>query len=113
MADIRARSISPQKERLALWMMALEREQIVAVAYREDLLKKRLARLDVPEDLRQIIRRALIWAWRDEEMHAVYIRGALFRLDDRLIALHAWLQHFGGAVGGWASSVRHHLSWGD
>lgn len=113
MADIRARTKSPVKERLALWMMALEREQIVAVAYREDLLQKRLAKLDVPEDLRAVIRRALIWAWRDEEMHALYIRGALLRLGDRLIALSAWAQHFAGAIGGWASSIRHHLSWQD
>ena len=37
----------PDAERERLWLLALEREQVVAVAYREDFMAERLA--DLPD----------------------------------------------------------------
>jgi hypothetical protein len=31
----------------------------------------------IPQDVRTLIHHALVWAWKDEEMHAIYIRGAI------------------------------------
>lgn len=101
----------PQGERLHLFLLALEREQIVSVAYREELIEQRLSTLDVPADVRELIRHALLWAWKDEEMHAVFVRGAILRLGGTLLRLRAFSEQMAGAIGGWAASVRHHLPW--
>src|SRR6202167_1311967 len=69
----------PGAERERLLMLALEREQIVAVAYREEAVAGRVAALDVGEDARAVIRQTLVWIWKDEQLHAEYIRGALLR----------------------------------
>jgi hypothetical protein len=42
----------PQLERQRLLLLALEREQIVAVAYREEAVAGRVAALDIGEDAR-------------------------------------------------------------
>ena len=55
------------------------------------------------------MRHALLWAWKDEEMHAVYIRGVLLRLGSLPLRVRTYLQQAAGGVGGWAASVRHHL----
>jgi uncharacterized protein (DUF362 family) len=94
----------PEEEERRLWLLALEREQLVSVAYAEDRLRSRLESL--PGEVRRLARAALAWVWRDEEMHAVYIRGALLRLP----GAHAGtrLTQAGGAVAGWASTVLQH-----
>jgi len=53
----------------------------------------------------------LIWAWRDEEMHTIYIRGALLKVGNRLLRWKTFGQQLGGLVGGWAGSVRQHVLW--
>jgi uncharacterized protein (DUF362 family) len=58
------------------------------------------------------MRHALIWAWRDEEMHSIYIRGALLKYGGALLRMKAFAQQMGGLVGGWAGSVRQHVPWG-
>jgi uncharacterized protein (DUF362 family) len=57
------------------------------------------------------MRHALIWAWRDEEMHSIYIRGALLKYGGPLLRMKAFGQQMGGLVGGWAGSVRQHVPW--
>ena len=36
--------------------------------------------MPLDDDVRELIAHALLWAWKDEEMHAIYVRGALLRL---------------------------------
>jgi uncharacterized protein (DUF362 family) len=103
----------PGREMVKLCLLSLEREEIVAIAYREDALGKRLARMPVADDVREIAGHALLWAWKDEEMHAIYVRGCLLRLGSPWLRLRALQHQAAGAVGGWASSVRQHVRWSD
>src|SRR5262249_28286860 len=54
-------------------------------------------------------RRALIWILKDEEMHAIYIRGVIFKFEKSVPRVLAFLKQIAGSVGGWASSVRQHV----
>ena len=103
----------PREEMLDLFLLALEREEIVAIGYRETAITRRLAAMPIPSEVREILRHALIWAWKDEEMHAIYIRGAILRLAGPLLRLRAYTRQLGGGVGGWASSVLMHARWRD
>src|SRR5262245_42481188 len=102
---------SAADELVALCLLALEREELVAVGYREDVLAPRLASLRVPDDVREIIHHALVWTWRDEEMHAIYVRGALLKLAKWPLRVSAFSRQLAGAVGGWSASVRQHVKW--
>jgi uncharacterized protein (DUF362 family) len=101
----------PRDELIALCLMALEREELVTVGYREDLMNRRLVSMPLSEPVRELIRYALIWTWRDEEMHTIYIRGALLNFGNRLLRWKTFGQQLGGLVGGWAGSVRQHVRW--
>ncbi len=102
---------SPQDEIVALCLLALEREELVAVGYREDLVRQRLASMRVSNEVREIIQHALIWAWKDEEMHAIYVRGALLRLGSWPLRVRTFGRQAAGVIGGWSASVRQHVSW--
>jgi hypothetical protein len=101
----------PDDHLIRLCLLALEREEIVSIAYREDRIMARLARMPLEESIRRIIHHALLWAWKDEEMHAIYIRGAIFRLGSRALRARALAKQTAGAVGGWSSAVMQHLPW--
>lgn len=103
----------PELEFMHLFLMALEREQIVSVAYRESLIADRLDRMPIDPETRSMIRHALMWAWKDEEMHAIYIRGAILRLGRIRLRLQAFVTQAAGALGGWAASVNQHARWRD
>ncbi len=103
----------PLHELLHLFLLALEREEIVSVAYREGLIVRRLAAMPLDPKTREVIRHALIWAWKDEEMHAVYVRGAIVRMGSRLLSARAFLRQLAGAAGGWSSSIQQHARWRD
>jgi uncharacterized protein (DUF362 family) len=103
----------PDEEMIRLFLLALEREEIVSIGYRENILTGRLERMPVPEEVRQLIRHALLWAWKDEEMHTIYIRGAILKLGRPLLRLRAYQRQLAGAVAGWSSSVRQHSRWSD
>src|SRR5262245_44063664 len=103
----------PREEMLHLFFLTLEREEIVAVAYRESLIAARLAAMPLPDDVRELIHHALVWAWKDEEMHSIYIRGAILKLGNRLLRWQAFLRQTAGAIGGWATSVQQHVRWTD
>lgn len=103
----------PAEEMIRLFLLALEREQIVSIAYSEDVLNIRLRSLQVPDEAREIFRSALVWAWRDEAMHAIYVRGALIKQRNLALQMLALIRQSAGAVGGWAASVRQHLKWSD
>src|SRR4051794_37742359 len=72
----------PRKELVILFLTALEREELVSTGYRESLMTERLKTLHVSSHVREIIRHVLIWIWKDEEMHTIYIRGAILRLGN-------------------------------
>jgi uncharacterized protein (DUF362 family) len=101
----------PRDHMVRLCLLALEREELVSIAYREEHIAARLAKMPLPDDVRRTIRHALMWAWKDEEMHAIYIRGAIFRLGSRRLRATAFAKQFAGALGGWSSSVLQHLRW--
>lgn len=101
----------PRAELIGLCLMALEREELVTVGYREELMTRRLADMPLSEPVRELISHALIWAWRDEEMHTIYIRGALLKLGSPILRMKTFGQQFGGMLGGWAGSVRQHVPW--
>jgi uncharacterized protein (DUF362 family) len=101
----------PKDELIGLCLLALEREELVSVGYREELMTQRLSAMPIPPAVRELMRHALIWAWRDEEMHSIYIRGALLKYGGPLLRMKAFGQQMGGLVGGWAGSVRQHVPW--
>src|SRR5882724_3482292 len=104
---------NPRREMIRLCLLALEREEIVSVAYREERMLSRLQSMPIAQELRNIVHHALLWAWKDEEMHAVYIRGMILKLGGRRLRAMAYSRQMAGALGGWASSVRQHVRWKD
>jgi hypothetical protein len=73
----------PRREMIRLLLLALQREEIVAVGYREAMIAHRLQAMPIGPQLCELIQHAMCWAWKDEEMHAVYLRGAILRLGSR------------------------------
>jgi uncharacterized protein (DUF362 family) len=100
-----------RQQTVRLLLLALEREELVTIAYREALIMHRLQQMPISGEVRELIRHSLIWAWKDEEMHAVYLRGALLKLGNPLLRARTYLQQVVGAVAGWSSSVRQHVRW--
>jgi len=103
----------PRREMIRLCLLALEREELVSIAYREELMVKRLAAMPVHPDVREIVHHALLWAWKDEEMHAIYIRGMILKLGSRRLRAMAYSRQMAGGLGGWAGSVRQHVRFRD
>lgn len=98
----------PDLQRVHLLMLALEREQIVAVAYREEAVAGRLTELQVDAATRALIRQTLVWIWKDEQLHAEYLRGELLReggLGSQAVVYGRVLQ---GALSGWTSATANH-----
>jgi uncharacterized protein (DUF362 family) len=100
-----------ERELRALYLLTLEREQLVTVAYAGSALQGRVDALDAPEEIRDVVRHALFWAARDEDMHTVYARGVLFRRGENALVVRTFAQQLGGFVAGWASAVAQHVSW--
>lgn len=103
----------PRRLMIRLFLLALEREEIVSVGYSEELIAGRLKSLPISEEEREIIRHALLWTWKDEEMHAIYIRGAILKIGSFPLRVRAFLTQVAGALGGWSTSVRQHVRWSD
>src|SRR3989442_10315928 len=94
-------------------LLAFEREQVVTTGYREDVIAERLAAMPIGDAARNVIRHALLWVWKDEEMHTIYVRGALLKLGSVRLRVTSTIQQLTGWIGGWASSVQHHVRWRD
>ncbi len=101
----------PRREMVRLLLLGLEREEIVAVGYREAMIARRLETMPIGPQLRELIQHALTWAWKDEEMHAIYLRGAILRLGSRSLKARAYFRQVAGAIAGWSSSVQQHVRW--
>jgi uncharacterized protein (DUF362 family) len=98
----------PEAERKKLLMLALEREQIVAVAYREEAVAGRVAELPVGDELRALFHQTLVWIWKDEQMHAEYLRGELLRLGGLGSSAVVYGRQVQGAISGWTSATSNH-----
>jgi len=103
----------PDREMLRLCLLALEREENVAVAYSDAIVRRRLSAMALPDDVCEVIRRALVWVWQDEDMHAIYVRDALLSLGSPVVRVRTLWQQTAGAVGGWTVAVRQHRRWRD
>jgi len=101
----------PRALLVRLFLLALEREEIVSIAYRESVMATRLRDLALPAEVKDLIRHALLWAWKDEEMHAIYIRGAILKTGHPLLRGQAFLKQIAGGIAGWATSVQQHVRW--
>lgn len=99
----------PAEEKHQLLLLALEREQIVAIAYRDDVVAARLTELSVSDALRAVIRQTLVWIWKDEELHAQYLQGALMEAGGAEAMLVAFGRQLQGALAGWVTSTEHHV----
>ena len=98
----------PETERTHLRLLALEREQIVAVAYREEAVAGRVASLEVRTDVRALIHQMLIWIWKDEQLHAEYLRGRLLRTGGAGSRAVVYGRQLQGALSGWVSATSNH-----
>ena len=58
----------PRSEIIRLFLLALECEELVSVGYRESLMERRLAVMPIPENVREVIHRTLVWIWKDAEL---------------------------------------------
>lgn len=103
----------PRREILKLLLLSLEREAIVSVGYREEAILRRLCAMPVSEEVRELVHHALLWAWKDEQMHEIYMRGAVFKYGSARLRLLAFASQFAGSLGGWAASVRQHVRFTD
>ena len=89
-------------------LLSLEREQVAAIAYSEDLLIHRLTELDVSPEIAELLRRVILWVQRDEELHAQYLRGLLVRTQTSIPTAFVFMRQLFGGVSGWVSAMRHH-----
>lgn len=96
----------PARERSRLMLLALEREQIAAIAYDDAFIVERVARLRADPVVRDLVRHALIWAWKDEELHTLYVRGRLLAAKGHRLRIHA--RQAQGLASGWVAATRHH-----
>jgi hypothetical protein len=101
----------PAEEIAHLLLLSLEREGLVSVAYREEMMLHRLRDAPLPDEARSLIHHALLWAWKDEEMHTIYLRGAFLKAGNLPTRARALMRQAAGNTGGWASSVRQHVRW--
>lgn len=102
---------NPRRELIQLFMLALEREELVSIGYRESLMQQRIAAMPVAEEVKDLLKHSLIWIWKDEEMHTIYIRGAILKLGGWRLRVQAFMTQAAGGVGGWAGSVLQHTRW--
>ena len=102
------RSVAPKLSARSSSSSHLEREQIVAVAYREEAVAGRVVQLDVGDHLRALLHQTLVWIWKDEQMHAEYLRGELLRLGGLGSSAVVYGHQIQGAISGWTSATSNH-----
>ena len=100
----------PASEYQRLASLALEREQLVSYAYRDDILGRRLDGLIAPVDVVEVMRHAFTQVWRDEEAHTVLIRGTMLgAAGDAASVARTTIEQTAGWLAGWSSALKHHV----
>jgi len=105
------------QELLELLLVALEREQMVNVSYNDAWFLQRLERMGCGSDVevQEVMLHALRWLWMDEQMHTIFVRGALLQLARmnkfRWLSLRVLASTIQGSIGGWSSAVYSHVPW--
>jgi len=100
----------PDGEYQRLAMLALEREQLVSYAYREDILGQRLDGLIAPPEVVEVLRHAFTQVWRDEEAHTVLVKSTLVGSSRSSTGLaRATVEQTAGWLAGWSSALKHHV----
>jgi len=97
---------------IRLCLLALEREELVSVAYREDLIAKRLASMPVNNGSRDCPPRAGVGVERRGNARDLHPRPDP-EARQPPPACDSLCPADGGRVGGWAGSVRQHVQWRD
>jgi len=101
---------NPAGEYRRLARLALEREQLVSYAYREDILGRRLEQLVAPTEIIAVLQHAFTQVWRDEEAHTALIRGTLIGGEAVPGGLGlTMIEHTSGLLAGWSSALKHHV----
>ena len=101
----------PDREILSLYLLALEREENVVVAYDDEVLGRRLAAMQIPAGVRDLMRYALARVRRDEQAHVLDAQTALLQLGRPMVRVHKLIHETAGAMGGWTAAVRQHWRW--
>ncbi|MBX7101257.1 MAG: DUF362 domain-containing protein [Myxococcaceae bacterium] len=109
-AITRAAGGSLERELQALYLLAVEREELAVVGYGGADVQGRIARLGARVEVRAIVAHALRWAARDERTHAVLARGLLSGLRRLRLRLQALAADVGGLVAGWSAAVLQHTT---
>lgn len=99
--------LAPAKRLSRLLLLALEREQIAAVAYSEQMVIDHIHQLAIDAEAQAIVRRVVLWAQADEALHAQYLRGLLLQSRQPLPTAVVLSHQLVGAVSGWVSAVAH------
>src|SRR5207247_8969072 len=89
----------PRRETIRLLLLALEREQLVATGYREDVIAECLAAMPIGDAERDVIRHALLWVWKDEEMLSIYVRRAHLTIWSHCLRVCTTIHVLDGATG--------------
>lgn len=107
--EIDAIASLPAHKRFArMVLLSLEREQVAAVAYSEELVASRLAALPVDPEVKELVSRVVKWTQRDEALHAQYMRGVLLQAGEPLPIGFVLARQAVGTVSGWVSAISHH-----
>jgi hypothetical protein len=101
----------PDREIVCLYLLALEREENVVVAYDDAVLGRRLASMRIPVGVQELMRYALARVQADEQMHVIDARTALLQLGTATVRVRKLVHQTAGAMGGWTASVRQHRRW--
>lgn len=99
----------PEGEYRRLSMLALEREQLVSYAYKDDILLRRIRGLVAPAPFVTVFHHAFTQVWRDEEAHTVLMRGMLVRDRNAVAAFKTMTEQAAGLLAGWSSALKHHV----
>ena len=57
---------------------------------------------------RALFHQTLVWIWKDEQMHAEYLRGELLRLGGLGSSAVVYGHQIQGAISGWTSATSNH-----
>lgn len=111
LADLRNSNPSDHQYFNKLLWLALEREAMVSMAYRENLLHTRLQTLQVSDEIKIMMTHAFYWVWQDEDLHTTFTRSLVFNQGNFIRRLRVLNRQWAGGIGGWSTSIIQHSQW--